>query len=142
MAWVWIWAAVIVLTVVLEIVTTELVCIWWAGGAIASLVLALCGVPYWIQLIVFVVVSIAMLIVLRKVFLKLLGKDKEKTNLDSLIGKKFPLLQPIEKHKAGVIKINDVTWRCEDKFGKPHTVGEEVEIVEFLGNKIIVKGEN
>lgn len=142
MTWVWIWTAVIVATLIFEFITSELVCIWFSASGVVSLILALCGVPYWVQLLVFVIVSVALLLCLRKICLKILKNSKEKTNLDNLVGKKFVLIDPIGERDAGTIKINGVVWACVEKNNKACPAGSEVEIVEFVGNKVVVKGEN
>ena len=40
-AWIWVWLAVLVLSIVIEIMTEQFVCIWFAPAALASIILNL-----------------------------------------------------------------------------------------------------
>ena len=53
-----IWIGLIILFVVVEIATVGLTSIWFAGGALISLILCLCGVGLGWQIGVFFVVSL------------------------------------------------------------------------------------
>ena len=41
--WMYLWLAVIVITAVIEIITVGLTSIWISGGALAALIVCLCG---------------------------------------------------------------------------------------------------
>ena len=51
-----IWLIVMIALVVVEVVTLGLVCIWFAIGALFAAVVAVFGGPWWLQLIVFVLI--------------------------------------------------------------------------------------
>lgn len=55
-----IWIGLIILFVVVEIATVGLTSIWFAGGALISLILCLCGVGLGWQIGVFFVVSLVL----------------------------------------------------------------------------------
>ena len=133
MVWVWIWAAVFIVTLLVEFFTWELVSIWFTLGSIISFILALCGVGYEIQIVVFLVVSIIAMVCARNVCKKLLSHSKEKTNLDSLIGTSHVVIKDSSENESGEIKINGVVWRFVSIDGK--TIEKED------GNKFIVEKE-
>lgn len=138
----WIWLGVIVVTVIVEIVTLELVSIWFSFGAIIPFILSAFkgAVPMEIQIVIFVVVSALLILLLRKYAQKLLFKNTdEKTNIDSFKGKKIRLLEDASFEKSGSIKINDVVWTATSQDGSLLKAGELVEIVSIDGNKCIVK---
>lgn len=139
MDWIWIWVAVIVLSLVVEFSTLDMVSLWTAIGGVIALILAATGVKLEIQLIVFFVVSIVLLLSLRKIALKYLLKNNTKTGTDALIGKTFRLLSPITEDEMGTIKINGVVWNVTTENNTEITEGEKVEIVRLQGNKFIVK---
>ena len=57
-----IWLAVFLLALVIEGISSEIVSIWFALGALIALLASLIpGVEWWIQLILFVVISVATL---------------------------------------------------------------------------------
>ena len=59
------WLAAFILFIAIEIPTMALTTIWFAGGALAGLVLYLLGAPMELQLGAFVVISFALLALTR-----------------------------------------------------------------------------
>lgn len=138
---VWVWASLFIVTLVVEILTFELVSVWFSIGSLVAFILAICKVGVTIQIVVFLVVSVVLLASLRFICVKFLKNSKEKTNLDSLIGTVYPLKSEITEDTPGEITINGIDWRVVSKDGKPIKVGERVKIVEVKGNKFIVTRE-
>lgn len=136
---VWIWVSVIIGTLVFEFITYGLICIWFSIAGVIALILEICGVSVWTQVIVFSVVSLGLLLGLRRIYLKLLKGNNEKTNSDSLVGKKVKLVKAIIGNEVGEVKINGVVWNAISVDGGDLNQDEIVEIVEITGNKIIVK---
>lgn len=139
---VWVWTGILILTIIIELVSFELDCVWFSIGSLIALILALCGCSITAQIIVFLIVSVALLCSVGIVCRKLLKNTKGKTNLDSVIGTTHTLLKPIETEVAGEIKVNDVTWRAVTKDGSPIAANEKVKVVSVEGNKFIVEKEN
>ena len=140
MVWVYIWLGVVVASLILEFVTMELVSIWISFGAFVGMVLALCGVDYIVQLIVAIAISIGCILGLRKITLKFLNRNQDKTNLDLAVGTHVKLLEDVSEEKTGSAKYNGVVWsvKAEDET-KKLKAGTFVEIVKVEGNKLIVK---
>lgn len=138
---IWVWAVLFILTLVVEIVTIELVSVWFSVGSLVAFILALCKVGVTVQIIVFLAISIVLLASLRWVCVKFLKNSKEKTNLDSLVGKTFKLTKAIEEENLGEIKVNDVIWRVIEKNNELAELGHKVKIVEVQGNKFLVVKE-
>ena len=59
--WMYLWLAVIVITAVIEIITVGLTSIWISGGALAALIVCLCGGHPGLQIAVFFVVTFILL---------------------------------------------------------------------------------
>lgn len=70
------WLALLIVFAVLEASTVSLVSIWFMGGALTALIAALCGAEIWLQIILFFVVSIALLLCLRPLSKKLLKRGR------------------------------------------------------------------
>ena len=136
---IYVWLCVFAVCVILEFITMELVSIWLAVGALVGLILALCGVMMEIQIAVVAVVSIVCILALRKVFLKLLNKSKDKTNLDLIVGSKVKVIKPITKDELGSVKVNGIVWSIKSIDDKTIKQDSMVEIVRIEGNKLIVK---
>jgi len=137
----WIWLAIIIVSVVVEAVTLDLVSFWFAIGSIAPLIMsAVGGVSWAVQLSVFIVASALMIIFLRKTAIKYLFRNSEgKTNLELFIGKKTRMLERTDFEHVGSVKVNDVVWSAIDENGQTIEKDEIVEIVNVSGNKLIVK---
>lgn len=140
MDWIWIWVAVVAISLVIEFITMEMVSVWTALGGIVALVLSALDVRLEIQLIAFFVVSIALLLLLRKLALKYLLKQNDlKIGADSIVGTSHKLLSPITSDERGTIKINGITWSVTTQNGTELSADTIVEIVKIEGNKLIVK---
>lgn len=137
----WIWLAIIVLSVIIEIATLDLVSVWFAvGGIIPFILSAIGGIAMEIQISVFVVVTAVLIIFIRKYAQKLLFKNmNDKTNLDMQIGKIYRMLDDANFEKNGSIKINDVVWTAVSESGELIKSGQLVEVVKIGGNKMFVK---
>lgn len=137
----WVWLAVIAVALLIEIVTLDLVSIWFSFGALIPFILAAVGgIAIEIQIAIFVVVSALLIIFIRKYAQKLLFKNMDaKTNVDSLIGKKFKMLETTDFEKNGSLKINDVIWTAVGENSEQIKQGAIVEVVKVDGNKLIVK---
>ena len=141
-----IWFSVILLTVVIESQTADLVSIWFAPGAFVAMILAFCDVRIGIQLAVFVGVTILGLI-LAFTFIRprMRSRNKvEKTNAEAMEGKLALVEEDIDNAiPTGVVKINGQLWtaRTENPADKP-AKGDWVEVVRVEGAKIICKPHN
>ena len=63
------WIAVLVVAIVVEIITLGLSSIWFAGGALVALFVAALHGPWWLQVILFFVVSIIPIFNVYKLYL-------------------------------------------------------------------------
>ena len=139
----WIWLAVIVVTVVIEGITLDMVSIWFTAGAIIPLILAAVGGVGWeIQLIIFIVLSTVLILTLRKVTIRLLFKNGSKEQVNTLIGMQTKMIEDATEDTMGKIKINDVVWSAKSENDESIKKGELVEIIRVSGNKAIVKKVN
>ena len=142
MDWIWIWVAIIAASIIIELITMEMVSLWTAVGGLCALILDVIGVNLEIQLVVFFVVSIALLLSLRKLALKYLLKSTQKVGNERVFGTKARLLTEITNETPGTIKVNGVIWSATTTDGTPLAENTIVEIVELRGNKFIVKKED
>ena len=136
-----IWLALFVVMLVIEGAGPGLVSIWFSFGAlIALLVSFIPGVAWWIELIIFVVVSVATLLALRPVVKRFYKRNNIRTNVDSFVGKRGYVIEDITFLKPGAIKIGDVSWTAIPVDNNQKILENEViEVVAVNGNKLIVK---
>jgi len=134
-----IWTVVLVLSVVLEALTTSLIAIWFVPGAILALVFAALNFPLWTQLLAFFISGLGIL--LRVAFREKLFKNNVvATNVDSLIGKNGVVTEAIDNIKGvGAVKINGAVWSARIENGNNAELGAVVEVVSIEGVKLICK---
>ncbi len=137
------WFGVILLSVAVESMTTDLVAIWFAPGAFVSMILAFLDVSFAVQITVCVGMAVLCLVLTRTVFRRIFFKrtDIIKTNSNALPGKAALVEEDIVNDEArGVAKINGQLWTARMDDPSDHPVkGDWVEIVRVEGSKLICK---
>lgn len=137
---IYIWLMVLVFFIVIELATMGLTTIWFAGGALIALLLAAFNASFYLQFGVFLIVSIALLVVTRPLALKYFNKSVEKTNAEGLIGKQAIVVTRIHNIKEeGQVMLGGMEWSArayeEDRIIPS---GSIVEVKEIRGVKLIV----
>ena len=137
---IYIWLMVLVFFIVIELATMGLTTIWFAGGALIALLLAAFNASLYVQLSVFLIVSIVLLVVTRPLALKYFNKSVEKTNAEGLIGKQAIVVTRIHNVKEeGQVMLGGMEWSArayeEDRIIPS---GSIVEVKEIRGVKLIV----
>ena len=84
-----IWLSLFVLFLVIEIITMGLTTIWFAGGALVAFLVAVLGLGLGVQIIIFAIVSLALLAVTRPLAMKYFNQERQKTGAELLIGQTF-----------------------------------------------------
>ena len=65
-----IWLVLLIVAIVAEVLTMGLTTIWFAGGALVAIFAAILNAPVWLQVVLFLVVSLVLLIFTRPVAVK------------------------------------------------------------------------
>ena len=136
-----IWLALFVIMIIIEASGPALVSIWFSVGALLALIVSFIpGVAWWIEIIVFLVVSTACLIALRPICKRYFKRNTLNTNVDSFVGKRGYVIEDIEDLKPGAVKIGDVSWTAVPADKKAKILENEIiEVVAVNGNKLVVK---
>lgn len=139
---VWVWLGVFLTTILIEALSQDLIAIWFSLGSLISLVLsAIPNLAWYVELIVFALVSLFVMFLTRPLAKRLLLNATRYTNIDEFVGKRVTVLKNISKYENGEIKINGIVYQAclmEEEFDFIAS-GEIVEIVTFKGNKVIVR---
>lgn len=134
------WLVGLVVFLVIEIITLGLTTIWFAGGALVAFFAALLGVPILGQIVLFFVVSFLLLFFTRPLVQKRLNNSREKTNVNSMIGREGRVTEEVDNFNGkGRILVDGMEWTArtlEDSMVIP--VDTRVEIREIQGVKAIV----
>lgn len=135
-----IWLGVLIICIVLEAATLGLTTIWFAFGALASLLVSLFGAGIIIQVLIFIIVSICLLYFTRPIALKVLKIGHAKTNYESIIGKVGIVIEDIDNLSAkGQVKVDGQIWSCRSFHGSSIEKGMKVKVNEVKGVKLIVE---
>ena len=133
------WLIVLVVCLVVEFSTLGLTSIWFAGGALLSMIIALIGGPLWLQILVFLVASIVLLIFTRPVAAKYFNKNRTKTNVDSIAGRQAIVTETIDNLKGvGQIVTNGMEWTARSLDDSVIEEGAVVTIEKIEGVKVFV----
>ena len=137
MAFCWLIAFLVFLTI--EMITINLVSIWFAIGAIVSMSVAYFTNNVLIQMIVFIVVSLVTLLITKPLVKKFKKVDFVPTNSDRVIGKVGEVTKIITPDEYGEVKVYGTVWTAfsDDVLN----VGDKVIITNIEGVKLIVKKE-
>lgn len=134
------WLILAVALFIVEALTVQLICIWFAVGALFSTLASLAGAPLWLQLLVFIVTSALVFIAGRPFLLERINTRKERTNADRVIGQPGIVLEQIDNlGQTGRVRANGLDWTARSERGDIIPVGTNV-IVKFIdGVKLIVE---
>ena len=135
-----VWLILAVILAVVEGVTFALISIWFSVGALAAMIIALNGLPLWMQILVFVAVSGIMLLLTKPLARKAMNKKAEKTNADRVIGQTGKVTQRIDNLRtSGQANVLGQTWTARSADDSVIDEGELIRVLEIQGVKIIVE---
>ncbi len=138
---VFVWLALMIVFVIAEIITVGLTSIWFAGGALAALLLALAGLSPVVQVVLFFAVSFVLLFFTRPFALKYVKPHNVKTNYEDVIGKDVQVSERIDNRAGtGTAIFNGQEWTARSV--DEHTVieaGATAQVAEIRGVKLYVR---
>lgn len=135
-----IWLVILAVMIVIEIATLGLTTIWFGIGAIGAAIVAGMGYGIWVQLAVFTVLSVVAMALCRPFAVRYLNKDKEKTNVEDIVGKTAVVSRQIDNEMAtGEVRVDGMEWTARSEDGRVIAENERVTVVAVEGVKLIVK---
>ena len=138
----YVWLAVIIISVAVETFTFALCGIWFAVGGVAALIAASLSVGLIGQWVVFIVFSALLLVLVRPFCRRFLGNRQQATNADRIIGQTAVVVEPIDNIlETGAVKIYGKVWTARSTANDQIPIGSKVRVVEIRGVKAIVKPE-
>lgn len=133
------WFMTFIILIVIEIVTVDLVSVWFAIGAVVSMISSVFVDSVLVQLIIFVLVSLIALAITKPLVKKFKTNEFVPTNLDRVIGKIGTVTKSISKDSYGEVKVYGNVWTAASK--ENIAVGTKVKVLAIEGVKLIVKTE-
>jgi membrane protein implicated in regulation of membrane protease activity len=136
---VYMWLALMIAFLAVEAGTAGLVSLWFAGGSLVALIAAAAHAPVWLQAALFIVVSGAILILLRPVARRYLDRRKKPTNADRILGMVCSVTEDIDNiRETGAVYVDGKTWSARSAGGETIPAGSLVRPVAIQGVKLIV----
>ena len=136
------WAVAVIAFVILELATVGLASIWFALGALCALIAALLGAPVWLQVVWFVIVSVATLLLTRPLARKYINSKTMATNADRVIGGKAVVKERIDELAGtGAVLADGKMWTARTADGSVAEPGDIVTVLEIRGVRLIVAPE-
>ena len=134
-----IWLVLLIVFLIVEAATVVMICLWFAGGALAALIVSLTGGGIGFQTAVFLVVSAVLLTALRPLVRKHFTPRLTKTNVDSIIGTTGLVTVAISNIEAkGQVKLGAMYWTARSTSGESIAEGTHVTIDRVEGVKVFV----
>jgi len=135
-----VWAVLVVVFRAVEGATAGLTSIWFAAGALVALAGAFLGAKVWLQVLLFVVVSIATLLVTRPLARKYVNKQFQPTNADKVIGTNATVTERIDNLAGtGTVSVGGRLWTARSATGENIEKGTLTVIRRIEGVKLIVE---
>lgn len=137
-----IWGIVCIVTAIAEVVTLQLVSVWFSVGALAAFLAAVFGAGRTVQFIVFVVVSALLLACTRPIIKKVMCKKIVPTNADREIGSTATIIETVDGARGtGRARKDGVDWIAVAANGQIIPEGTVVRITDIRGAKLFVEPE-
>jgi len=139
------WAVFFVLFVLAEVATVQFVSVWFAVGALATLIVTIFveDIGMLAQLGIFILVSGAFLAVTFPWLRKVRASGHTSTNADMDVGKNAEVIEEIEPDKGtGRVTLSGVDWSAVPSDGKSVIpIGTTVKVVKVKGTKLVVEAK-
>lgn len=138
-----VWLGLVILFLIAEGATVSLVSLWFAAGAVVAMFAALLGAGAWLQTGLFLVVSGALLLMLRPIVRRYLVPKITPTNVDSLVGSTGLVTEAIDNVTAsGQVKLGAMEWTARSTTGENIPQGALIRVDRIEGVKVYVTPVN
>ena len=139
------WASIVWLCLMVVFLIVEascpihLVSIWFAVGSLSAMIVGLLHGPMWLQVLVFILVSGALLAALWPLVRKCFNPRVTATNVDSVIGTTGLVTIAIDNVNAlGQVKLGAMYWTARSTTGAPIPEGVMIRVDRIEGVKVFV----
>lgn len=134
-----IWVVVLLITLLLEFESQQLVTIWFSVGSILALILAAFNVHYIWQIASFVVLSTVLVLATRPLSRRFMRREIVATNIDSIIGKQGIIITDVSLDVRGEVKVESRIWVAFVTSNIHIEKGTKVIVMDVEGNKLLVE---
>ena len=134
-----VWLVLLIFSLVAEGASAAVTSIWFAAGALVAMVAAMLNAQLWLQILLFMAVSIGLLLSLRPLLKKYITPKKVRTNIDSVIGSQGIVTETIDNIAAtGRVKLGGMEWSARSASGEVIEPGAVIMVEKIEGVKVFV----
>ena len=134
-----VWIGIGILCMIIEIFTPGFFFMSVGLGAILTgLVSLILPGTVW-QILSFAFITFIVFLFTRKLSKNIMSKTPEETNIYALKGKIGKVVKEIPADGRGYVKVEEEEWSAKSSENNLITAGEKVEILNVVGNKLIVR---
>lgn len=136
-----IWLVVLIAAIIIELPSMGLTSIWFAGGALVAILAAILNAPIWLQIILFLAVSLLLLFFTRPIAVKYFNKGRVRTNVESLVGRQAIVTSEIDNLQGiGQVTVGGQEWSARSLDDRQRiAVGNVVIVASISGVKLVVR---
>jgi membrane protein implicated in regulation of membrane protease activity len=135
----WIWVALVIIFAAIELFTLGLTTVWFAIAALVMVFLSFIKMPLSVQVLIFLSIATLLLIFTRPFAVKKFKMGREKTNVDSLVGKHVLVIKKISEFEKGEVKLNGLIWAARSEDNTEIAEGSKCELLRVEGVQLIVQ---
>ena len=135
----YIWLVVAAIAAVIEAFSFGMITAWFVVGALVAFGIAFAGGPLWLQLVAFLVVSIACLVLLRPLILKMRARGEEHESTP--VGSVAVVVEDIDASvlRGRVETPDHMTWAAVASDNSVIEAGAKVRVVDKRSIKLVVE---
>ena len=135
------WLILMIILMGIEMATMGLTTVWFAGGSLIAMLAALLRAPFWVQVVLFLLVALVLLLFTRPIAVKYFNKGRAKTNVESIIGRQAIVTGEIDNlHGKGQVTVGGQEWSARSTIAEQVIPeGTVVSVVAVSGVKLIVE---
>jgi len=137
--WFWVWVLLAAFLMIAEIFTAGFFMLPFGIGAAVAALLEFLGVSVGWQWAAFIVVSAAMLVVLRRYADRITREPPIKTGANRLVGKTGVVISDLTSEPGGMVRIEREEWRADAPGFEPVAAGTKVVVDRIDGTHLIVR---
>lgn len=135
-----VWLAIAVVLFIIESMTVQFVCVWFAIGALVAVVASLFGASTAVQFPLFFGTSLLVLFIWRPVLKKRLVPKKTAMNADAVIGQTGLVVEEIDNTlQTGRVSVGGLDWTARSETGGIIPARQNVTVKKIEGVKLIVE---
>lgn len=137
----WGWIALIVIAIITEALTDQLISIWFVPGSIVAIILDFFNINILWQILSVLLFATAGIVFAKTLLNKIMPTKIIKTNVEAIIGEKCIVTEKVDNYAGcGQVKIKGQIWsaRSVDE-NETFNEGDILHVVAIEGVKVICK---